>query len=413
VNLLVVSNFYPPHHVGGYELGCHDVVQALAGRGHRVSVLTSTHGVARSTSEDGVHRRLSVDLAAAPRSAPAYVASLVAAEARGRRAFLRVVAETRPDLVYVWNLRYLPLSIARLAGRLGLPVCYFVSDDWLARWETTDRWEQWAGGTPRRRAARVLKRGLRRAVEVLWPAGRGEALDLRHAQFASHYLRQACLEAGQPVADASVVHWGVDVRRFARREDDPGRTPGRRPRLLYAGQLVPHKGPHTAIEACRLLVHEHALAGVELTIAGGSVHPDYRRRLQASVGEAGLDGRVRFTGALDRAAMPALYRDHDVLIFPSVWAEPFSLTLLEAMASGLAVVGTITGGTGELVRHDVNALVFAPEDAAACARHVRTLVERPEVRARLSRQARRTVETDFELERMVDAIERRLRSAAA
>jgi glycogen synthase len=43
MRVLVLSNFYPPHFIGGYELGCRDVVEGLKARGHDVRVLTSTY----------------------------------------------------------------------------------------------------------------------------------------------------------------------------------------------------------------------------------------------------------------------------------------------------------------------------------------------------------------------------------
>lgn len=406
MNILVLSNFYPPFSVGGYELGCRDVVETLRSRGHAVSVLTSTHGVARATTEGHVHRWLPIDLAAEPRSWLTFAVSLLSAEARGGRALRRLIAELRPDVVYAWNLRYLPLSLVRLAGRRGLPVCFFVSDEWMAHWETVDRWEQWAADLPAQPAKRAIKRLLVRAADHAHP-GRGERLDLRCVQFASRYLAEECRRAGKAVERAAVVHWGVDTRRFAVRDGRP-RALDRGPRLLYAGQLVPAKGVHTAIEACRLLVATHGMRDATLTIAGGSVRPDYRSRLQSLAREAGLADRIRFTGALARERMPALYHEHDILVFPSIWAEPFSITLLEAMASGLAVVGTATGGSAEILRHGVNALVFPPEDAAACALHVRALVEGPELYERIRAEGLRAVEREFDLARMVDAIERDL-----
>ena len=61
MKILVVTNFYPPHYVGGYELGCRDVVEGLRQRGHKVDVLTSTWGVDRPLQEGGVHRWLVSD----------------------------------------------------------------------------------------------------------------------------------------------------------------------------------------------------------------------------------------------------------------------------------------------------------------------------------------------------------------
>ena len=65
--------------------------------------------------------------------------------------------------------------------------------------------------------------------------------------------------------------------------------------------------------------------------------------------------------------MLQIYRAHDLLLFPSEWAEPFALTPIEAMACGLPVVGTTTGGSAELFRHRENGLVYTagqPEELA-------------------------------------------------
>ena len=58
MRILVISNFYPPHHIGGYELGCRDVVGELRARGHDVRVLTSTYGVTGREANEGIYRWL-------------------------------------------------------------------------------------------------------------------------------------------------------------------------------------------------------------------------------------------------------------------------------------------------------------------------------------------------------------------
>jgi glycosyltransferase involved in cell wall biosynthesis len=131
------------------------------------------------------------------------------------------------------------------------------------------------------------------------------------------------------------------------------------------------------------------------------------------VGELGLEEAVSFRGRLPRAEIVALYHDHDVLVFPSVWNEPFGITILEAMACGLPVVATGTGGSGEIVRDGENALVFAPGDAAACARQVGRLMEDDALFERVRRNARESVERHFTLERTIEQIEEGLRAAVA
>jgi glycosyltransferase involved in cell wall biosynthesis len=75
------------------------------------------------------------------------------------------------------------------------------------------------------------------------------------------------------------------------------------------------------------------------------------------------------------------------------------------MSSSLAVVATATGGSSEILRNEVNSLVFPKADAEACADQVMRLLESPELFEELRRNGRRTVEGDFRLDDMVNRID--------
>jgi glycosyltransferase involved in cell wall biosynthesis len=77
----------------------------------------------------------------------------------------------------------------------------------------------------------------------------------------------------------------------------------------------------------------------------------------------------------------------------------------EAMASGLVVIGTTTGGTKEILRDGETGLTFAPEDADGLAKQVTRLIVDPELCCRLSKAGRQTVLENFTLEKMVEQIE--------
>ena len=72
------------------------------------------------------------------------------------------------------------------------------------------------------------------------------------------------------------------------------------------------------------------------------------------------------------------------------------------MSSGLAVVGTNTGGTTEILRDEVNALIFPKEDAEACATQIKRLTGDAELFSKIRLNGRQTVESQFRLEGMVD-----------
>jgi glycosyltransferase involved in cell wall biosynthesis len=403
MKILVISNFYPPHYIGGYELGCRDVVEALKARGYEVRVLTSTYGVGQPECDGEIYRWLEARI---HWKGPRWVqrVKVFKMEVNNQNALRRLCQIYTPDVVYLWNLGLVSVSLALLAQRWGFRQCYFVSDDWLSRWESDSWYSLWRNSPSWGvRFGRTLLRPLLTPFGII-PVG---SLDLRHVQFASQHLKHAAVQAGKPADHAEVIHWGVDVQRFSYK-----RTCNNPKRLLYVGQIVPYKGVHVAIAAMNALVRKHGIVSAQLTLAGGSQRPDYLLEMQRLVESYGLGDHVHFTGLLPRELLPQVYHEHDILVFPSIWDEPFSITLLEAMSSGLAVVSTGTGGTQEVLGDNVNALIFPKEDAEACASQILRLFSDQELFDKVRRNGRRTVEEKFRFESMMDSIERSLLEAA-
>ncbi len=380
MNILVVSNLYPPHYVGGYELICGRVTQALQRRGHRVTVLTSNHGLASGAAapaETGVERTLRLhgffghpwlDIRA-----------LRGLEFHNNAMLRKAVERVKPDLVYIWNLGGISKSLLFTLARLGLPTVYYVSDHWIARSLKADVWLDWwnrkntQAGPALLRAGWTLT-GRRAACDALAPTN-----PVRHARFPRIYFCSAALRnltaaAGYPVEHGAVIYCPVDTERF-HGEAVPADRPLRK--LLWVGRLAEDKGVMTALKAMREL--KGCFAG-ELHVYGKG-EADYTAQLHAFVAENQLS--VRFAQATAEE-MPAVYRAHDALLFTSEWEEPFALTPLEAMVSGLPVIGTTTGGSKELLRHGENALTYRAGDAAELTTRILELDANPLLRARLA-----------------------------
>ncbi len=83
------------------------------------------------------------------------------------------------------------------------------------------------------------------------------------------------------------------------------------------------------------------------------------------------------------------------------------------MAAGLAVVGTATGGSNEILQDEVNALVFQKEDAQECAARIARLFTDERLFAEIRRNGRFTIEQKYRIEQMVDNIERSLKEAVS
>lgn len=169
-----------------------------------------------------------------------------------------------------------------------------------------------------------------------------------------------------------VVHNGVDVERFAPRS----RSDSERLRVGFLGRVIESKGAHVLLEAlCRLRRDdiEAVIIGSSGFDPGGRLSP-YEQELRGKA--AGVAGGVRFLPFQARRVLPEVLGSLDVLVVPSVWPEPFGLTVLEGMASGLAVVASNVGGIPEASAGA--AWLVSPGHVEELAEALEALVESPD-----------------------------------
>lgn len=152
-------------------------------------------------------------------------------------------------------------------------------------------------------------------------------------------------------------------------------------RLLCVGRLIERKGQHYLIEAVKRLTDEGI--NVTLTLIGTG---DAQTPNQQQADHLGIAERVHFLGYVPREEIAAHYSAAHVFVLPS-YNEGMSVATLEALAAGLPVVVTRTGGTAELVTEGENGLVFEWADIDTLTTHLRTLAHNRALVRQMSRAA--------------------------
>jgi teichuronic acid biosynthesis glycosyltransferase TuaC len=220
-------------------------------------------------------------------------------------------------------------------------------------------------------------------------------------------LKDVLLELGVPPEKVTVLRNGVDLELFrpGNRQADRQALGLAAPTLLSVGHLIERKGHHLIIDAVA------ELPGTELLIAGSG--PE-EAALKARAASRGVEGRVRFLGALPQSRLPQLYRAADALVLASS-REGWANVLLESMACGTPVVATPVWGTPEVVNCRAAGCLAAERSAPALAYAIRDVLSAPSDRAATRAHAESfdwQATTDGQLRLFSTIIERRARRSA-
>ena len=160
--------------------------------------------------------------------------------------------------------------------------------------------------------------------------------------------------------------------------------------VLYVGRLSWGKGVHLLVEAMSRVLSETQNA--RLIVAGeGILEPLLKEKMASQ----GISNSVLFLGHVDHETVLKLYHLAHVVASPSVWPEPLSRVHLEAMAAGKPIVASKVGGNPETVIDGKTGLLVAPGEVDPLAESIIYLLENPRVAQDLGRRGMREAQHRF------------------
>jgi glycosyltransferase involved in cell wall biosynthesis len=224
----------------------------------------------------------------------------------------------------------------------------------------------------------------------------------------SQATANAFVAAGGKASLVTVVHNGIDAAPFDALPSDTRATvraelgiPGDAFLVGCFSRLHPWKGQAVLLDALARMPSVHAL------LVGGALfsgEAPYEAALRARAAEPALAGRVHVLGARDD--VPRLLAACDVVVHPSVLAEPFGRVLVEAMLARRPVVATRAGGVPEVVTDGETGLLVPPGDADALGEVLDALRRDPAWGAALARHGNERARRRFSRAAMLDGVDR-------
>ena len=351
-----VEAVVPALPAAGMEIVVARMVRRMARRGVEVAVTcTEAAGnVADDLEKDGI----SVSVVPTPGILTNFRAPALEARIRNRA----------PDVVHVHSGAWLKAATA--ARRSGVPVVVHTAHGLLDREPPYGPWMK-------RRAARLT-----------------DQVTVVSQPLRDYFVQRVGLDPSQ----VEVIANGVDTELFApgRPDLDLRRSWGFDTHHLVIGivaRFAPVKNHRLLVDAFSMLSSRVSEARLVL-VGDGALRAD----LEAQVKAAGVEDKVHFAGAL--SGLERVYRAFDVFVLSSV-AEGTSLSILEAMATGLCVVATAVGGNVDLLSDDHGALTPTGE-ARGLALTLERVLRDADLRQRLGQRARMRVAEMYSEEAMVE-----------
>ena len=195
---------------------------------------------------------------------------------------------------------------------------------------------------------------------------------------------------GMAAGSVKTIYNGVDIEQFT----PCARAPEGPSVINFVGRTDATKAPDLLLRAAKKLAAKTKDFSIQILGARfywGSEPDDYQRLLDDLSRDLEQDGiSVRRPGVISRTALPDELRKAHIHVVPSRWDEPFGLTTVEGMASGLAIVASRTGGTTEVVGEA--GFLFERDSEDELAGHLEALVGDKELRRDYGRLARKRAE---------------------
>ncbi len=388
MKILVISNLYPPNVLGGYEVGCAEMVKQLRSMSHEVTVLTSRGASDFSTTEsdEGIRRVLTLsDVYSGELSGDAlnavnrFYGRVI--DLANVALILEELCSQNYDVVYCFNLEGLgTLAICDLLTDLKVP--------WV--WHLMDC-------TPK-----ITIEGLRPDIGVIFSAYANRQVGASRVITMSERLLAEITEAGISLGDSVSV-----IPGWAPEPAPPVKTV-RNGKLAFAsiGVVCENKGSDLIIEALGLL-DPAILEKISVDFFGRGDLADYRSR----VGRSGLSRQVTFRGQVSHREVMSALSNYDGLLFPTWEREPFGFVALEAAAHGVTPVITRGIGAAEVLADNVHSIHIErnPEQLRAA---IIDAVENPDRFRAIGHDARSLVMSNFLLPMIARRVENELLGVA-
>lgn len=401
MKILAITDLYPPHHQGGYELRSKDIFDGLRRKGHEVYINSSLCPDRRCqmhTDEPFVSRVLH------HKSETTSILKRIILDSIDLRFIDWQIQTIKPDLIYLSHLGDLASPIFFYLAVLEVPI---IIDD---------------GGLGVVFLNRIFKNGLyfyknpedpvirtwmksflnsaiyffsngRIPKEIKWP-------EKYMVIFNNSRAFENAKEKGILVKNTKVIFSGVDTSIFTY---TPRLECNKPIRIIVPGRIESQKGTKDALHLLEKLQANKIDA--QLTLLGSVGSPVYFDEIIHEVAEKSLQDIVQVSPMVTHRELSELYRESDICFFPSYHKTGLSRVPLEAMASGCVIISYGNEGSSHIIQNGVTGHIVPEGDIDAVASLIIKITSTPGALRQITSKARRVIDQEYSMKVYLDRIE--------
>ncbi len=379
MQILFIQNFYDDQPSGGAELLCHDIVKGLERLGHKIIVLSTNRGRA-DLSRGGQFFLKSHPVVNEEEELKKISSKLRWAVISRNNYFItkKVIKGVNPDVVYLHNLEWVTPSPLLAAVESGKKVVLHAHNH-----QYSESWK-----TAKQNPAGSIFHGFFKL---------SSKMDGVKIIAISQFIADELLENGFPEGQVQVIYNGLPSKFLKQVSVKDSRIQ----KAVFVGALSPHKGLHIAIEAIGILKKKGIILPLE--IIGKPSNQIYFAELKELVSRLGIEQEIIFSGSLKREEVFEKLKTVEMLLFPSLWEEPFGLVAAEAMVNGAIVIGSNRGAIHEVVGEA--GFTVEPNGEAFAETIQKMLALSQDEKEKLNSMGRKRVKELFSLEKNIVKIE--------
>jgi len=390
MNILQIIHCFPPESMSGSELYAYNLAKELA-RTHKVSVFYREKNPSKSEYELSKTSYEGLDVYKINNTLKGYRSvEKIYKNKDVEEVFSKVLDEIRPDVVHIQHLLFLSTGIVELIKKRGIPIVFTLHDYWLV--------------CPRGQLLRHDLKPCPNPLEAncLYCLGRALSLknlvrrlfgfrlkrhlfDARHSPLEeiiphldlfiapSEFLRRKFIGFGVHPEKIVYSENGMNLNLF----NDIKKTESEKIRFGFIGTLIPSKGVHVLLEAFKNMNNVKAALKIYGNSPVNNGIFDYCRRIKRM---ANGNKNISFMGTFDNKNIAGIFKEIDVLVFPSLWEENAPLILREATLTETPVIASRIGGVEEFVNKSQNGVLFEAGNRDDLNEKMKEVVETPGIR---------------------------------